>query len=622
MFSLFYLSASLDSAFVSPKSWCGGRQADRTQFLIQSDFIAQANREGLSQTLWNDAIRDGVADVFVSSVVRFCEHPTLQFQWLEYMPSKSIVDPFWSQLLPRIQDGLKVTPLLRTWSGQRLEIPRRLRLVADEYLDQQRQPLFKDLAEEIYLSPKYLPDHKGSLEELGVKMLKVNELIERVEADLDSSDSRMKSPTTDETWHARAAQAILRNLNSMARSSSDRSKELTGRIRDLQLIPLQGGKWISPNEGPAFFQTIEDIPTPEDLGLSLAIPEVSKNTSRKDLFLALGVRYPKPEGVIKRIRQRYSTYNAVDLQSSVSHLRYLYRYMPISDTELYGPIYLKDQSEQSIYRNFVTIGRQDLIVDDLYFESSDEYGTQQLVKPVASLGPKRNMTAPGFQARFINSKYLVAVDASQHRSDLSWEGWLEKFAGVRRVPRLQARRLSSTGGNQAISLLFRYIMEKRRDKLIGTLQAHWDAYKSEMNAEVVGQLSKALVPCRDVEDTPLGDTYLPLPNLINISEDLGVPGRLPFLKLPSKLEDEDRQKWNFLRTFSVGDQPDLRFHLEILRVLIKEDHSTMPLTVGPMTSLFKVYEEIARLSMESNYEDIRYVACFHITSREEAKYLA
>ena len=554
--------------------------------------------------------------MFVSSVVRFCEHPTLQFQWLEYMPRKSIVDPFWSQLLPRIQDRLKVTPILRTWSGQALRIPRRLRLVPDEYLDQQRQPLFKDLAEEIYLSPRYLPDHKGSLEELGIEMLKVTELIERVEADLDSSDSRMKSPTTDETWHARAAQAIL------ARLSSDRSTQLTGRIRGLQLIPIQGGTWVSSNPWQVFFQTIGDTPTPADLGLLLVTPDALKNTSRKDLFSALGVRYPKPEDVIKRIRQRYSIYNAVNLQSSVSHLRYLYRYMPTSETELYGPIYLKDQNEQPIYRNFVTIGRQDLIVDDLYFESNDEYGAQQLVKPVASMGPSNGLTAPGFQARFINSKYLAAVNASQPRSDLSWEVWLETYAGVRRVPRLQTRRPSSAGGNQAISPLFLYIMEKRRDKLIGTLQAHWDTYKSEMNSGIVGQLSKALVPCSDVEDTPLRDTYLPLPSLVVISELLGVRGRLPFLKLPSKLEDEDQQRWDFLRTFSVGDQPDLRFHLEILRVLVKEGHSTMPLSVGSTTSLFKVYEEITRLSMESNYEDIRYVFCFHVTSTKEAKYLA
>ncbi|MCJ1354926.1 MAG: hypothetical protein MMC33_004916 [Icmadophila ericetorum] len=586
-------------------------------FLIHSDFIAQANREGLSQSPWNNAIQDGVADSFVDAVVGFCNqlHPTLQYQWLIYLPSKGITDPFWARLLPKIKDRLKVTPVLRTWTSQELRIPAQLKKLTKDCLDQNGRPLFKDLPEEIYLSPSYLVKDWEILTEIGTRIIDNLNGIDLIEADLNDSNSRIRSATIDQDWHTRAAQLILRCLKLASEPNS--SPFLVPKIRSFSLIPLKNGEWASASAWQVFFQTLGDTPTPTDLGLFLVDPEVLKNTARKELFSALGVRYPEPTEVITLIHQRYSRYNEVELHSSVAHLRYLYRHMSLSETELDETIYLIDQYGKPVYRKIVALVR-DRTIDDLYFESDDEYGVKQLVKPTNNSGSSNIIIAPELQVHFINSNYMEAMPASQTRTDISWKTWLEKFAGVRRVPRLRARKPSSVDDNREMSALFLYIVERRRDKLIGTLKSHWHIYESEMDDAIKTQLKEALVPCKNVEDSSLMTTYLPLPTLISLSKDLGVHGKIPFLQLPSEILDEGVQEWEFLRTFQVGSEPDIDFYLDVLEIFVEEGNSAIPLNTQSKTNLFKVYKEIDRLSMAytNSFQSIR-----NVFSNRETIYL-
>jgi hypothetical protein len=85
-----------------------------TQFLIQTDFIAQANREDVLHSARNKALLYGVALTFRDAVLSFCGHPELQYKWMRYLPSRSVSDDFWKSLHADIIDLLKDTRCL--WS--------------------------------------------------------------------------------------------------------------------------------------------------------------------------------------------------------------------------------------------------------------------------------------------------------------------------------------------------------------------------------------------------------------------------------------------------------------------------------------------------------------------------
>ena len=68
------------------------------KFLIQSDFVTQANREDVVHTPRNEAILAGAASAFRDAVLQFCKHPSLRYHWIRYLPSDSIPDNSWGSL--------------------------------------------------------------------------------------------------------------------------------------------------------------------------------------------------------------------------------------------------------------------------------------------------------------------------------------------------------------------------------------------------------------------------------------------------------------------------------------------------------------------------------------------
>lgn len=107
------------------------------------------------------------------------------------------------------------------------------------------------------------------------------------------------------------------------------------------------------------------------------------NGTRKTLFSKFGVKYCDPGQVIQCITNCYSKWNNVNLMSSVAHMHYQYWHLPEGQKSLDARIYLKDQADVPVYRKFVTLGKLDLIVDDIYLETEQEYGVKNLSKQVA-----------------------------------------------------------------------------------------------------------------------------------------------------------------------------------------------------------------------------------------------
>ena len=509
---------------------------------------------------------------------------------MKYLPSQSISQPFWAKLLPKILKLLKDTPVLISRSGKSWKRPSQLRRLTPEALDDDQKPLFPDLSDELYLSNGYCSCEEAAFTMLGIHYTTIDELLLRVMDDLIDRSSKMKSPMTSKSWHERSANLLLSPFKNNQLGQSR-------LIESLSLIPLRDGSWVSSIIGKVFYPEDGLVPVPTDLGIRLVDLRALEVPSRKALFSKLGVRIPESQGVIKLIIGKYKTYNAVDLHHSIEHLRYLYWKLPKNQKSLERSIYIKNQANQPVYRAFLTFGKEDLIVDDLYFESDDEYGASRLLMELQN---GEDVIAPGFHVNFINKAYLEAVSSKARHNDTSWKDWLAKFPEIRSIP-----RLVSKGDDTKLSKIFSYILDWRKDRVIGTLKAHWNSYHQLMNEKILQLLSEASVPCNGVADTPLAETYMPLSNLKDTCTKLGVESAVPILELPTGLNEKSLAEWDFLKTLHVRYKADLDFYIHVLHCLRS---SVETLSEREQDSLFTVYEEIERHSREEDYPRLRLVS--------------
>ena len=466
--------------------------------------------------------------------------------------------------------------------------PDQLMRVPNYCLDEAGKPLFRDTTDEVYLSAKYeWSDFQLLSDALAVQELGFWDISSRINQDLSVSSSRWKSSTTSDDWITRSSSMLMRPFNIHG------SKLEADAVREMPLIRLHDGSWVSGSSGLIFHPVSDGVLVPTDLDLQVVDPQALKNSARKALFTQIGMRTCVTKDVVALIIKKYNTWSNASVQCSVSHIRYLYWHLPKNERDLPKTIYLKDQDSRPVYSSFVTHGRE-IIVDDLYFETDERYEAKQLMKQEKS-GSKT--VFPGFSLHYINSAYMDALSSDTRRYDISWEGWLEYSAGVRRIPRL-VRSSTPT----VLSDLFLYIIRWRKEDLVGTLKAHWASYNVLMTAPVIRALREAVVPCKEGIDAPLRITYLPLPKLMKTCKKLEVEHKLPFLKLPVEVDGEIREHWKFLEIFDVGYETSARFYLDVLHHFVRTHQS---LSETSSNVLRRIYEEIEKNSKADDCEWIR-----------------
>jgi hypothetical protein len=457
--------------------------------------------------------------------------------------------------------------------------------------------LFDDLEdEEVYLSPNYHSEHISYLEDLGVTKVSWYSIIKRLAPYLDGENPRFLQSGLDEDWHedwhSRVASLLIRALE-----GPDGLESIKTSIRSLALIPLQGGSLSNNLQNDVYFPIDQfEYPIPLDLGLKLVDEGAFANDSRRTLYEALQVEYCEPEFIIRRIERKYSTPFGVNLENSVSHLKYLYWSLPRRQ-ELDRKIFLMNQDGIPIYKVQVLFGRP-CTVDDIYFDTSGDFGTRHLAEELRSAVPSNESRG----IHILNDAYLEAVSLEAERHEVTWRRWLESNAGVRIVPRLRSR--STTG----ISPLFNTVITYRPMLLVGLLKRYWGTYAGELTPEVIQEIKNAEVPCRDSNyNYPLKAAYLPTANLTSIVERSCASGYFDlFIDIMHVSESiETATGWEFLTNFDVVIKPDLRFFKDILTT-VTEDVSGTQLQTG----LFYVYEQLAEAFRFENHDSIRYVDLF------------
>ncbi len=503
---------------------------------------------------------------------------------MRYVPSESVSEQFWAQLRPMILRDLESQNILQSRDGTLLKATE-LRHLPPNCLDENGEPLFASGSTGPHpISPSYSTSDLKLLKALGIRNLNDSEFCNRVSQDLKAKFSRMKSDIIDQDWHTRVAKKLL-----------EIEKRNPAQVRSLNCIPLLDGSWVSAEVGKLYFSEYRDVPVPSDLRLRLVRQEAVTNTTRRELFLALGVELCTPQITTPLILRKYNTRN-IDLQSSVAHLRWLYHFLPKEERLLDQRIPIFASDEVPTYQVYVTLGTE-LRVADLYFESEDGFGVKELCRERRSMIPGSRKIH--YDIYFINKAYRKAVKSAVRVQDESWLQWLEDSAGVRRVP-----RLVKSADTSKLSALFSWLIANRPEQIVGVLHAHWSSYKDQMKPEIIKTLRNTQVLWKGTKSTNLDGTWIPAQELVDICQEFDLVEQMPLLKMPLDPDPGKQDEWKFLEKFGVGFKPTTTFYLEILRVL-KDNEVVNP--APAFQNILKVYRAIEMNSNSSDHDEIRQV---------------
>ena len=560
------------------------------QFLVQSDFICKKNNPIVDHlSTRNQAVLAGVAVAFQEAVQHMCNHPTLQFGWVQYIPEKDLTDPFWESLREKLIQNLQRTTQFRSQFDNVLKTPSKLRLVTATVCDQDGYPLLEDLREKpLYLSTRYKAN-PGLLQDLGITPLKLLRFAERLEADLSTPNSRWKenaiaedasstdSPAKRTDWYLRVC-AILLQCHKDAPVSWE-------KIRTLELIPLRTGKyvsaaWVTERANRKLVMPDTDgTPIPKSLNSNTMHQAAVSSPTHRELYQALGVQERTPSIVVnmisKKLKQGENNGKASqeDLENSVAHLRYLYTHASRKRLELISPFPFIDS-------NMTFVSTE----EHLYYPDEADYGPIDMLE-------SNETSSQEFQAHFLNPEYIDLVcDKSSNDTD-HYISMLKDVFGIKLVPQLLDTR------NSGISDELRYIERHRADRLVGLLWKHWATYRTQI-LKIRKALRKVLVPLENGLQKDLSSTILPLPSLKELTDKFELEN-VPYIQPPDGVAHDDLDDLVFLGELGVIVGPSLDFHLVLLeQAAAHYCHRDCPGDV--QDHIFELYGRIAKLASDEN----------------------
>ncbi|KAK8097552.1 uncharacterized protein PG998_013038 [Apiospora kogelbergensis] len=497
-----------------------------TQFLIQADFVTQANRQGIVvDSPRNEGLRCGIADAFIMAIKQMCKHPTLRFQWMRYLPSPDdSIDSYWSELIQQISQKVQDARVMVPRSSQTLKLIKDSRVPDFRMLDSSGEPLLRDIEPQVYLSTAYRRADLELLSTFGLRYLNLGEMVDRAKWDLAQMDSRIKT-MEDQDWQSRIAILIGLAFNCG-------SVDLQSEVRALTLLPLRTGQWRASGltfQQPVYYPKVAgiDLEIPGKVKLDVVCPASTNNEDRKKLFDMIGVKSASVEIVRIAIMKLYQGSFRLTAFQSACHLHFLYL---THRQEMTPPDYssIKILSDKP---RFIFPRRH----DDLYVRDETPYGPNQIFN-VAS---PENLSSsdPKFEVMYIHGNYLKDMPSPLNGDKESFKDWLHRHFNVHRyIP------IADAAGKK-LSDACRYISAHRPERFLGFLKETWadEVSRFDRNGDILRELRKVPVLCERGEKTSmhaLGDSYLPLDTLRALCNRFLADEFFPFLKLDTPLSDE------------------------------------------------------------------------------------
>lgn len=476
-----------------------------------------------------------------------------------------------------------------------MKLPSEVRRLPNWFLHKDL-PIFKDSQDELYLSPEYQTQFHGILKDLGVCDLNLAEVLSRIEADLVSSESRIRTYAPDGTWHQACASLI-----SLCYKTAKPNPVSLRRVKRLSIIPINNGKsWTgAPGVGiggikSIYFPTTEGIEIPQQIGMHLIDFAAVALPQRKELFQLLGAYECSKEEVISQIEACHrgqTRLRELSLKDHCAEFRYLFRFHPKAESISH---WIRVPVEPAGYM------RTD---DPLYFPSQGEFDTYNLLPAEFRAQAHSNV------ANFIHKGLIEAEEPNAYFQGKFWKDWLQTVTRARyHPPVLQNRYLF---GSPTISKTMLAVLTNNPQKFVGMLRAHWNDYKVE--AGIANQQIRSLsVPCTNRTSHPFEDCYMPTDELQAQLQFFGTKDCVPLLQLPSAWNEDSKHEWDFLEQIGVRTKPDLKFYGEINCKLVTRDlQDWNGVATSPKDTFIALYTHIAGLATANDSDFLRY-ACAQI----------
>ncbi|KAK1753770.1 hypothetical protein QBC47DRAFT_303960 [Echria macrotheca] len=541
------------------------------KFLIHADWDTQGNRQDIvTSSPRNEGLAVGIADAFVKAVLQFCDHPTLRFQWMRYLPQQDAYpwDAFWQRVIANIKDRIASHPVMVPANAGPLRRLQDCRRQTDMTVDRNGQPLLPDILPEKYISTEYENSDLDRLKDMGLRLISMHKVILRARADIASVSSRIKT-RVDEDWQTRTANLLHLPF---LRGREDRICENRIReVKELALVPLQTGEWTSATAGPIYYANLEgtDLLIPTGLGLRIVNPAAAANRSRKKLFDAVGVRNASVGEIRNIVATRCQT-GPLTLSESVDYLRFLFLTQALGRS---GPP-VSERLRIIDHRGVIRNGRE----TEIYIRSDDPYGAGLLFCPTEP-GSGPGNSAPGFNVSFVNEAYfedppnLLNPAAGEVRR---WDRWLTRFCNLTEAVAIyDAQRAELTPAGK-------YVSERRPEKFLGLLRMSWDRTlrsQATRDTRIIDTVGRIPVLCRGsgLALRPLKSTYLPLPDLVALCNRFMVEGEFfPWLEMETSITGvAGGLEWSALSSaFGLGyDRPWLDFGLVVLKHIFEANRA-------------------------------------------------
>ncbi|KAI0157391.1 hypothetical protein GGR57DRAFT_510975 [Xylariaceae sp. FL1272] len=550
-------------------------------FLIQADFVTDANRQDVVQdSLRNTGLIRAVAEAFVKAILQFCEHDSLRFQWMRYLP-KNGDNPYikgkglWLDLVKDIESRLARTALFYDrFSSQKRLLPD-LRILTADFTDEKGQPLFEEDTPGKLMSAQYNLSDLLILKDYGLSLCMMADGLEWLKQDLRRSVSRMKSPTTPDSWHSKVAQF----LNSIFDNWGDDCAEL----KKLEMIPTNYGTWVSSHRTSVYFAYLQRQRPFDHAITALTIPSFIyetllnrsvANPDRLKLFENLGVKKASIDMVRNSILRIYNSNCELTqkpgLTQSVEHVNFLYlthdepwRHRPFLE---YAALTLLNQDERQSSPS----------KDVMYISNNDSHGARELFRS------RHDQNAAEFPTNFVHEGYFSDAPAGTEKG--SWVSWLYDSVGVRRFVAFGPDK----HGTEALS----YVVRHRPEKLLGAF--HEFFLRDPKSARSVQVDPSTTVLCREGQRIPLQDTYFPTSNRMALTEKfLGKDVFFPWLQLEFQNDSNKiAPSWmSVLKILNIPiDHTDVEFALAMLKYLVTAFKSGA--SAFDVTKLFELYDYI------------------------------
>jgi hypothetical protein len=508
---------------------------------------------------WNRNIAKGIPLAFKKAIDQLNLHgsrPELvnlvrMWPWYTIQEAKGVTS-YWIDIGKNIRRCLHDAPVLMNQAGG-LSTPKQLKHL-DWAHDIDGKPMLGNACD--YISACYPQIYHRRLSWLGVTTPNWEWMCEALQKLFDEDVLQSRMGNND--WYYGLAEMILEASRKFSKDGSD----LEG-LSAIPLIRLRDGTWQCPppEDDPFYFPLSSEAVIPPGLSLSFVDEEACACPTRRRLFMFLGVRNCTVHEVAKRIIDHQANLELEYTDDMAAQLKYLYK-----------------MRRQLGFVNLEKIRFRCSTCDSRHSGCS-------IYADISTTGDLKQLFSGYDNAHFMRNDYFAGLEPQIKAKFVKWLG---KTMGVAMTPRLVTRR------GHVLHTDYEWLLNTKKEHVLDALRQNWFSYSKSEKETVHDMVVDREFMCRSGNVAWLFETFLPLPELTRIAEDLGDYNKMRFLSLPSG-EPKD---WRFLSDLGVGVAKGVSFYLWIL---------LHPSESSNVQKAKQLYLAIQSSASPGDYETIRYV---------------